>query len=414
MVNDVGVQATVQGSFVASGWSTMKAKIAHCSREGDYSCESPKVRFAEGGRLMQLRFAPSPAMQWNNEQFFDRSPRGECKGFSFGSRRRMLNKLNEISTSARLPYFVTATLPDDVFDDDVARFAEKAKVWMDNFLKRLRRISPGACGFWRIEWKARKSGIHEGKLFPHFHLLVWGLDERLVSSEFYYEDKNGEGVVAPEVWEAFVHCPDSQLTLDFLATVACPKESMDGPLEKGQCRAITGFAGREYCFSGRRRFVDRCTDLVGYVAAEHHSPGHPVALKARDMSFCDWASLAWYHVVDSHNTDHIKAGLRVERVRSWGGVMSYCAKYMAKADCEFLSEVAFGRSWGLFNRKAVPWAKIIEIDLDGPVGIRLRRVARHYLDRVCKKKRLRPYGVTLYCDVAQWSKLWEKPPDAPF
>src|ERR1017187_2730272 len=98
----------------------------------------------------------------------------------------------------------------------------------------------------------------------------------------------------------------------------------------------------------------------------------------------------------------------------WGGVMSYCAKYMAKADCEFLSEISFGRSWGVFNRKCVPWAKIIEIDLDGEVGIRLRRVARHYLDRVCGRKRSRPYGVTLYCNVAQWAKLWESPPDTPF
>jgi len=124
--------------------------------------------------------------------------------------------------------------------------------------------------------------------------------------------------------------------------------------------------------------------------------------------------LAWYHVVDSHNVDHLKAGLRVERVRSWGGVMSYCAKYMAKADCEFLSEVSFGRSWGVFNRKCIPWARIVEIDLSGDVGVRLRRVARRYLDRVCGRKRLRPYGVTLYCNVAQWAKLWQLPPEVPF
>lgn len=361
---------------------------------------------------MQLRFAPSPAMAWNNEQFFDRSPRGVCKGFSFGSRHRMLNRLSEVSTAARLPYFVTATLPDEAFDDSVAAFAKTAKVWADNFLKRLRRVSPGACGFWRIEWKARLSGKHEGKLFPHFHFLVWGLAERSLG-EFPHVDKETREIVGvSERFEAFVDLPDSQLTLQLVTALASP--SCPPPPAQGQCNAHIFTGAGEWWFTGRRKFVERCKDLVVVLATERLDPLHPAAERAKKMSFGDWASLAWYHVVDSHNVDHLKAGIRVERVRSWGGVMSYCAKYMAKADCEFLSEVAFGRSWGVFNRAAMPWAKIIEIDLSGEVGIRLRRVARHYLDRVCNKKRPRPYGVTLYCDVAQWAKLWEKPPDTPF
>lgn len=391
----------------------MKKVIPHCGREGDYSCENPRVRFAQGGRLVQLRFAPSPAMQWNNENFFDRSPRGKCKGFSFGSRRRMLNRLNEVSTSARLPYFVTATLPDDVFDDDVARFAKIAKVWMDNFIKRLRRVSLGACGFWRIEWKARKSGLHEGKLFPHFHLLVWGLCEREIDSTWVVDRETGQVLEERENWEAFVDLPDSQLTLALVTLLAGSTRAQG--VGDGFSQMFTGNgAGVEWEFSGSERYVERCSLLAVSLAVEKKEPEHPVAVKARNMAFSDWASLAWYHVVDSHNTDHLKAGLRVERVKSWGGVMSYCAKYMAKADCEFLSEISFGRSWGVFNTRCVPWAKIVEIELPGEVGIRLRRVARHYLDRVCAKKRQRPYGVTLYCNVAQWSKLWEKPPDCPF
>ncbi len=291
------------------------------------------MRFADGGRLVQLKFAPSPAMQWNNEQFFDRSPRGACKGFSFGSRRRMLNRLNEVSTAARLPYFVTATLTDDVFDDDVARFAKTAKVWMDNFVKRLVRVSPKACGFWRIEWKARLTGLHEGKLFPHFHLLVWGLCERRLDDVYKYDDVTGVEIAVRENWESFVDLSDSQLTLDLVNRLA---GSTQGVLEKGCCRAECHTSIGVFEFEGRRRFVDRCSLLLGSLAAEKIDSSHPVAERARKMGFSDWASLAWYHVVDSHNTDHLKAGLRVERVRSWGGVMSYCAKYMAKADCEFL------------------------------------------------------------------------------
>lgn len=350
-------------------------------------------------------------MEWNNEQFFDRSPRGVCKGFSFGSRRRMLNRLNEVSTSARLPYFVTATLPDDVFDDDAGRFAKTAKIWMDNFLKRLRRVSPGACGFWRIEWKARKSGKYEGKLFPHFHLLIWGLLERSLGIRCKSCPETGAPLEEYEVFESFVDMPDSQLTFELVNRLA---GSTQGDLAEGQCRTFIHSSLGDFTFEGRRRFVKRCSDLVTCLAVEREEPSHPVSEKARKMSFSDWASLAWYHVVDSHNLDHLKAGLRVERVRSWGGVMSYCAKYMAKSDCEFLSDISFGRSWGIFNRAAMPWSEIEEMNLPSDVGNRLRRVARHYLERVTGRKRSRPYGLTLFCDVAQWSKLWSLPPDTPF
>lgn len=323
----------------------------------------------------------------------------------------MMNRLNEVSVAARLPYFVTATLPDDVFDDDVARFAKRAKVYSDNFFKRLRRVSPRACGFWRIEWKARLSGLHEGKLFPHFHFLVWGLEERSLG-DYYKEDESGRVVSVVEMFEAFVDLPDSQLTLqlvNILSLPACP------PLPAlGVCNTHIVTGAGDWWFSGKRKFVERCHDLVDSLATERLDSSHPVAQRARKMSFADWASLAWYHVVGSQNTDHLKAGVRVERVRSWGGAMSYCAKYMSKVDCEFLSDVAFGRSWGVFNRAAMPWAKIIEMPLDAETGNRLRRVARRYLDRVCGSKRPRPYGFTLYCDVVQWSKLWSRPPDAPF
>jgi len=77
--------------------------------------------------------------------------------------------------------------------------------------------------------------------------------------------------------------------------------------------------------------------------------------------------------------------------------------------------VAFGRSWGVFNRKAVPWAKMVELELDGEMGVRLRRVARHYLERRFKRKVRAPYGITLYCNVENFRRLWrpDDPPD-PF
>jgi len=377
-----------------------RPELPHCGVVGDYSRENPRLTFAEGGRLLKLSFARSPAREWNDELFFkERGVRGKCKGFSFGSRRRMLDRLNMVSVASRLPYFVTATLPDDVFNDDAGEFAKTAKVWMDNFTKRLLRVCPSACGFWRVEWQSRKSGLYEGKLFPHFHLLVWGLPERVVSSGFVSLDP---------VFEAFVDCPDNQLQWEFVKTFGTAPERPEWRL-----RCETTHNGQKLVFAGSNRFVARCRSALDVLSLAQASPLFED--RARQMAFQDWASLAWYHVVDSHNVDHLSAGLRVERVKSWGGVMSYCAKYMAKTDSGFLSDVQFGRSWGIFNRAAVPWAKLVEIDLDADVGNRLRRIARRYMENRRGRAVRAPYGLTLYCDTANWKRLWRPdPPPDPF
>lgn len=388
----------------------MAGAIPHCNSVGDWSCDAPRLRVAEGGRLLKLRFRLSQAAEWNGEMFYNRGgKRGQCKGFSFGSRRRLLDHLNTVSKGAELPYFLTLTLPDEAFHDSCSELAKRSKVWLATFLKRLARVSPKAAGFWRIEWKARKSGRYEGKLFPHFHLLVWGLEQRKLG-ERIVEREDGKWLV--EDWEAFVDCPDNQLSLQLLDLWSeASKAKADG---EWRVRVETSSSGR--VFAGSGRFVARAQNLQEVCWLAEQLPGaYPhIEDRARKMAFQDWASLAWYHVVDSHNLAHLQAGVRVERIRSWGGVMSYCAKYLAKADAAFLADVPLGRSWGIFNRAALPWAKIVEIDLDSQVGVRLRRVARHYLERRLGRRVRASYGITLYCDVERFRQLWERPPPDPF
>jgi len=133
------------------------------------------------------------------------------------------------------------------------------------------------------------------------------------------------------------------------------------------------------------------------------------------MSFFDWASLNWYHVVGSGNVDHFMAGCRVEKIRTWGGVLSYCAKYMSKADSEsFLQDVPTGRNWGIFNRECMPWAKIIELPLGDEEGVRLRRIMRRYLENETGRKIQRHFGMTLYCDPSQFVRSLAREPDTPF
>jgi hypothetical protein len=388
-----------------------KLEKPHCNLVGDYSNERPKLRFADGGRLLKLSFARSPAAQWNDELFGARGGiRGKCKGFSFGSRRRMLDRLNSVSVAAKLPYFATMTLPDDVFDDNCASFAKSAKCWLDTFSKRLLRVCPEACGFWRIEWQTRKSGIYEGKLVPHFHLLVWGLPERSLGFRELIQDGQKGGEV--EVLEAFVDCMDHQRSFEMVGLLT------SRPIEDGWERKVaTEFRGKRVEFAGTHKYVNRVERLLrdAWMGEYCERTGDKVKNDfARFMSFADWAALSWYHVVASQNLDHLTAGVRVERVKSWGGVMSYCAKYMAKSDCGFLYDVSFGRSWGVFNRKAIPWANMIEIDLDGEAGVTLRRIARRYMERRFERRVKAPYGLTLYCDVKNFRRIWERPPPDPF
>ena len=388
----------------------LKVELPHCSLEGDYSNERPRLRFADGGRLVQLSFARSPAAEWNAEHFGARAGvRGKCKGFSFGSRRRMLNRLNSVSVAAPLPYFVTATLPDEVFNDSVEEFAKLAKHWLDNFLKRLKRACPTACGFWRIEWQSRKSGKYEGRLVPHFHLLVWGLPERVIGEKEVYDKWHGNLIGLYDIKEAYIDCEDTQLAWDFVRTVSDDQGDL---VDSDELRTVTSFRGEQIVFHGSRRYVDRCRRVLDQVIVGEVYDNPKVKAEAAKMSFADWASLAWYHVVASNNRDHLSAGLRVERVKSWGGVMSYCAKYMAKSDCEFLYSMELGRSWGIFNRSAVPWAKMVELNLPDEMGVRIRRVARRYLEHRFGRRVRMPYGCTLYCDVEKFRALW-KPPE-PF
>jgi hypothetical protein len=312
-----------------------------------------------------------------------------------------------VSKGAALPYFLTLTLPDEMFNDSVSEFAKDAKHWLDTFLKRLRRVCPVASGFWKIEWQARKSGPLEGKLFPHFHLLVFQLPER--TWETFYDLPNGNLGVC-EHREAYVDCRDLQLSLN-LIDLWCQVSSGVQVSEKGQM-SIEGNAEGvgAYRFAGSTKFVRRCDRLHTDVVGEMHGIGD----KGSKMLFQDWAAQAWYYVVDSHNLDHLQAGVRVERVRTWEGVMFYAAKYLGKADCEFLSELPMGRCWGIFNREQVPWAKMLDINLDNEVGVRLRRVARRYLARRLGRRVRAPYGITLYCDVTQFRRLWDPDPPDPF
>lgn len=100
-----------------------------------------------------------------------RPRRGTIKEFSYKSRLRLMRVLARVRRSALLPLFITLTYPN--------LFPEDPQVWkrdLDNWVARLQRMFPGAGLVWRLEIVPRKSGSNKGKLAPHFHLLVWGVE----------------------------------------------------------------------------------------------------------------------------------------------------------------------------------------------------------------------------------------------
>jgi len=89
--------------------------------------------------------------------------RGAISGFSRASRLRLMRLIAGVRRDANLPCFVTLTYPD--------RFPSCARAKRDLkiFLQRLRRRFEGAGAIWKLEPQARGA--------PHYHLLVWGVDE---------------------------------------------------------------------------------------------------------------------------------------------------------------------------------------------------------------------------------------------
>jgi len=248
------------------------------------------MEIAEGGTYTRLRLECVPGQNGGGI-------RGRIRGFSRRSRKRLLDLLNQVHRSVvASALFVTLTYPDHFPQDP-----ERWKRDLDAFFKRFRRKYPTAAVIWRLEFKTRKSGDNEGKIAPHFHLLVFNL------------------------------------------------------------------------------------------------PLFPKDLLAR------W----WYEIVGSGDPRHLQAGTRVERVRSWRGVMWYASKYIGKEDDEGF-DLEAGRVWGVVGRENLP-IHLIQIPVTWTQFYRMRRVLRRWLSRRLKRKLkyagLRGQGMTAYLDADSAARL---------
>lgn len=91
-----------------------------------------------------------------------------------------------------------------------------------------------------------------------------------------------------------------------------------------------------------------------------------------------WAGRAWYEVVKSGDAKHLRAGVRVEQIRSWRGVKSYAAKYLGKVQELPEGWEAPGRIWGFRHSEDIPWAAAVRLHVTDRQAARLMRCLRRY------------------------------------
>lgn len=101
-----------------------------------------------------------------------------------------------------------------------------------------------------------------------------------------------------------------------------------------------------------------------------------------------WCSRSWFEVVGSGDERHLRAGTQVARVRSWGGVKHYTAKYLSKVADEMPEgwDRGVGRWWGWIQKQAMP-CEPVDAQLDAPAWFAARRV----LWQLQRKAGLNPY-----------------------
>lgn len=98
--------------------------------------------------------------------------RSHITGFSVDSRRRMMRMISKLE-NVKKPIFFTLTYPDE-FENNLDGGVLKEK-HLKKFWQRFEYKYPGSSSVWKLEFQDRKSGSKIGELFPHFHLLVWGV-----------------------------------------------------------------------------------------------------------------------------------------------------------------------------------------------------------------------------------------------
>ena len=308
--------------------------------------------------------------------------RGKIRGFSLGSRGRLLKTVGRLRQNV-MPVFVTLTYPDDFPVTPERWQRDLAALW-----RRIRRQWPTAAAIWKKEFKRRKSGVNEGKIAPHYHMLLW--------IPVWVAQGKEDWFCHWKLELARNHMADGKnliSTWRFEAGAEVKIEDM-GPDVKVVRRQIVGRKGTfEIVEYWKMDGINHLTNAASKVAESFAG----VILGPKE-AIQSWFAVNWYEVVGSGESRHLAAGTGVEAVKSVRGVYYYASKYMAKVEDDPATEYeSIGRCWGIMGRQYLPWATIVEMPLPQEQGIRLKRVAVRYLkSRRDKKKHCRSRALGMW------------------
>jgi hypothetical protein len=129
-----------------------------------------------------------------------------------------------------------------------------------------------------------------------------------------------------------------------------------------------------------------------------------IARLVRVQEIREWVSQAWYEVVGSGDEKHLRAGTRVEDVRSLNGVSAYLKKYLGKEVPPEWENA--GRWWGIFQRENMPYGELVVLAVRADKVqeiIRYMRRFAHIRSRAYK-------SLTITCNADFWLNKVLSPP----
>lgn len=122
---------------------------------------------AKGGHYFKLNGGPGPRREGVQ------STRGIITEFSAKARKRMIDLVSQVDhATAGLPAFGSLTYPDEAGIISGRQVARHLRAFKMAFARRYGKLP----AMWRIERKARKSGLFPGVYMPHVHLLTWHVE----------------------------------------------------------------------------------------------------------------------------------------------------------------------------------------------------------------------------------------------
>lgn len=135
-------------------------------------------------------------------------------------------------------------------------------------------------------------------------------------------------------------------------------------------------------------------------AQERGAPHYHMLIWGVEYSdLISFVSSNWYEVVGSGDENHLRAGTRVEIVRSHRGVLSYASKYLGKVEQPMIELWDMvGRYWGVFFRDRLPVGVMRAVYVDYKTAVTIIR----YMRRFARLRSRAYYSLTVNCNSDNW------------